>query len=47
MLYFIAAFAETARPPFVNIEAESELVSGHMTELSTSPFGINVSINYN
>lgn len=40
IIYFIAALAETARPPFDNIEAESELVSGHMTELSASPFVI-------
>ncbi|ODV93098.1 hypothetical protein PACTADRAFT_19044 [Pachysolen tannophilus NRRL Y-2460] len=32
--------SETGRPPFDNIEAESELVSGHMTELSASPFVI-------
>lgn len=36
--YYIASVAETGRPPFDNIEAESELVSGHMTELSASPF---------
>lgn len=40
IIYFIAALAETARPPFDNVEAESELVSGHMTELSASPFVI-------
>lgn len=40
IIYFIASLAETARPPFDNIEAESELVSGHMTELSASPFVI-------
>lgn len=40
IIFFIAALAETARPPFDNIEAESELVSGHMTELSASPFVI-------
>ncbi len=40
IIYFISALAETGRPPFDNIEAESELVSGHMTELSASPFVI-------
>ncbi len=40
IIYFIGALAENARPPFDNIEAESELVSGHMTELSASPFVI-------
>ena len=40
LIYFIGALAENARPPFDNIEAESELVSGHMTELSASPFVI-------
>ncbi|CCA41180.2 unnamed protein product (mitochondrion) [Komagataella phaffii CBS 7435] len=38
LMFFISALAETARPPFDNVEAESELVSGHMTELSASPF---------
>lgn len=40
IIFFISALAETARPPFDNVEAESELVSGHMTELSASPFVI-------
>ncbi|VEU24091.1 DEKNAAC105307 [Brettanomyces naardenensis] len=40
IIYLIGALAENARPPFDNIEAESELVSGHMTELSASPFVI-------
>lgn len=38
LIYMIGALAETARTPFDNIEAESELVSGHMTELSAAPF---------
>ena len=46
LIYFIGALAENARPPFDNIEAESELVSGHMTELSASPFVIFFSSEY-
>nr|YP_010508125.1 NADH dehydrogenase subunit 1 [Candida verbasci]UXG56589.1 NADH dehydrogenase subunit 1 [Candida verbasci] len=37
-IWFIGCIAECARPPFDNVEAESELVSGHMTEYSSSMF---------
>ena len=38
IIYFIAILAETSRTPFDLQEAESELVSGFMTEHSAVPF---------
>jgi NADH-ubiquinone oxidoreductase chain 1 len=38
IFYFIAILAETSRTPFDLQEAESELVSGFMTEHSAVPF---------
>jgi NADH-ubiquinone oxidoreductase chain 1 len=38
IFYFIAVLAETSRTPFDLQEAESELVSGFMTEYSAVPF---------
>lgn len=38
IVFFVSALAETNRPPFDLVEAESELVAGHMVEYSSTPF---------
>jgi NADH-quinone oxidoreductase subunit H len=40
LIFLVAAFAETNRPPFDLVEADAELVQGYMTEYGASRFAL-------
>ncbi len=44
--FFISALAETNRPPFDLVEAESELVAGYMIEYSSTPYLLFMAAEY-
>ena len=45
-LFFVSALAETNRPPFDLVEAESELVAGYMIEYSSTPYLLFMAAEY-
>ena len=45
-IFFVSALAETNRPPFDLVEAESELVAGFMVEYSSTPYMIFMLAEY-
>ena len=46
VIFFISALAETNRPPFDLVEAESELVAGFMVEHSSTPYMVFMLAEY-
>jgi NADH-quinone oxidoreductase subunit H len=46
VIFFVSALAETNRPPFDLVEAESELVAGFMVEYSSTPYMIFMLAEY-
>ena len=46
IVFMVAAFAETSRPPFDLPEAETELVAGYQTEYSGMRYGLFAMAEY-